>query len=129
MIGQVRRWLPQAPRLLVTDGGLIAVKLGWRCLHFHRPVTFVWRLPLNIRLFDPPPPSRRKNASKVGKRQATLQARLEDEKTAWNQQPMAWYSGKQRLVEWVSGVGLWQTPSENEPLPIRWVLVRDPLGR
>jgi len=129
MVTQLRRWLPERPLVLVTDGGLIAVKLGLRCLRFRQPVTFVSRLHLNIRLFDPPAPSKRKNAAKVGQRQPTLQARLEDDRTCWQRQKVSWYGGKQRLVEWVSGTGLWQTPSEKEPLPIRWVLVRDPLGK
>src|SRR5574341_65935 len=56
MIAQVRRWLPQRQLVLITDGGLIAVKLGLRCARFANPVTFVSRLHLNIRLFDPPRP-------------------------------------------------------------------------
>ena len=72
MINQVRRWLPQRPLILITDGALVAVRLGLRCKHYAAPVTFVSRLHLNIRLFDPPPPSSRKNASPIGQRQATL---------------------------------------------------------
>lgn len=130
MTSQVRRWLPQHPLVLLTDGGLIAVRLGLRCNHYARPVTFVSRLHLNIRLFDPPLPSKRRNASQVGQRQATLTTRLTDANTAWTRQTVSWYGGKQRLVEWVTGTALWQTPSEKKsPLPIRWVLVRDPLGK
>ena len=46
MIAQVRRWLPQRPLVLLTDGGLIAVKLGLRCARFAQPVTLVSRLHL-----------------------------------------------------------------------------------
>jgi DDE superfamily endonuclease len=56
MIAQTRRWLPDRKLVLVVDGGLIAVKLGLRCLHFGNPVTFVSRLHLNVRLFDVPQP-------------------------------------------------------------------------
>lgn len=129
MINQVRRWLPQRPLILITDGALVAVRLGLRCKRYAAPVTFVSRLHLNIRLFDPPPPSSRKNASPIGQRQATLQQRLTDPHSAWTQQTIRWYGGKHRPVEWLSGTALWQTPSERTPLPIRWVLVRDPVGK
>jgi hypothetical protein len=130
MTSQVRRWLPQRPLILLTDGGLIAVRLGLRCNRYVHPVTFVSRLHLNIRLFDAPVLCQRKNASRVGQRQPTLQARLTDPTTVWTRQTIRWYGGKQRQVEWVSGTALWQTPSEKKsPLPIRWVLVRDPLGK
>lgn len=130
MITQVRRWLPKRRLVLLTDGGLIAVHLGLRCNHFTQPVTYVSRLHLNIRLFDPSLPSKRSNASKVGERQPNLDARLTDPDTPWTRQTVSWYGGKQRQVEWVSGTALWQTPSQKKsPLPLRWVLVRDPLGK
>lgn len=129
MIAQVRRWLPQRRLILITDGGLIAVKLGLRCIHFRQPVTFISRLHLNIRLFDAPAPSKRKNAALVGARQPNLDSRLHDPHTRWTRQSVTWYAGKSRLVEWVSGTALWHTPSLKTPLPIRWVLVRDPLGK
>lgn len=129
MIAQVRRWLPQRRLILITDGGLIAVKLGLRCQHFTQPVTFISRLHLNIRLFDPPPPSKRKNAARVGARQPNLDSRLHDPRTRWTRQTVTWYGGKSRVVEWLSGTALWQTPSLKNPLPMRWVLVRDPLRK
>lgn len=129
MTSQVRRWLPQRQIILLTDGGLIAVKLGLRCNRYCQPVTFISRLHLNIRLFDPPAPSRRKNAARVGQRQPTLQHHLDDPQTRWTRQTVSWYGGKSRSVEWVSGTALWHTPSQKQPLPIRWVLVRDPLGK
>jgi hypothetical protein len=129
MTSQVRRWLPQRQIILITDGGLIAVKLGLRCNRYCQPVTFISRLHLNIRLFDPPAPSQRKNAARVGQRQPTLQHHLDDPQTHWTRQTVSWYGGKTRSVEWVSDTALWHTPSQKHPLPIRWVLVRDPLGK
>lgn len=129
MVAQVRRWLPQRRLILITDGGLIAVKLGLRCQHFSQPVTFISRLHLNIRLFDLPAASKRKNAALVGARQPNLDSRLHDPHTRWTRQTVTWYGGKRRLVEWVTGTALWHTPSLKTPLPIRWVLVRDPLGK
>ena len=129
MLSQVRRWLPERRLMLVTDGGLIAVKLGLRCNQYHLPVTFISRLHLNIRLFDTPPARQRKNASPVGKRQPSLEMRLSAPETTWTRQSLPWYGGKARRVEWVSGTALWRTPGQKQPLPIRWVLVRDPAGK
>ncbi len=39
-----------------------------------------------------------------------------------------WYGGEERAVERSSGTALWYTPGA-DPLPLRWVLVRDPLGK
>ena len=117
---------------MITDGGLIAVRLGLRCNRYRHPVTFVSRLHLNIRLFDPPQPKapgKRGKTPRLGPRQPTLQAHLDDPHTSWTQQTIAWYGGKSRQVEWVSGTALWHTPSQKDPLPIRWVLVRDPAGK
>ncbi len=128
MTSQVRRWLPDRQVVLITDGGLIAVRLGLRCNRYRQPVTFVSRLHLNIRLFDAPQPKpkgKRGQAPRVGARQPTLQARLDDPHTGWTRQVVRWYGGQRRLVDWVTGTAWWHTPSQHDPLPIRWVLVRD----
>jgi hypothetical protein len=129
MTSQVRQWLPDRPLVLLTDGGLVAVRLGLRCNRYRQPVTFVSRLHLNIRLFDRPQPKprgKRGQAARLGPRQPTLQARLEDPHTAWTRQAVSWYGGQRRTVDWLTGTALWHTPSQHDPLPIRWVLVRDP---
>lgn len=41
---------------------------------------------------------------------------------------MDWYSGERRLVETTTGVALWYTTGQ-KPLPIRYIVVRDPLGK
>lgn len=123
----VRRWLPDRKLLLITDGGLISVRLGVRC-HAYRMI-FISRLHLNIRLFDFPSETDKK-PKPVGARQPNLDARLADPDTRWIRKSVAWYGGKKRAVEYITGVSLWQTPSDlKAPLTMRWVLVRDPLGK
>jgi hypothetical protein len=84
MIGTVRRWLPEKMLVLVTDGGLTAVKLGLRCARFINPVTYVSRLRLDAALYDPPGPQprgKRGPKPKKGKRQPSLKRVLLDPAT------------------------------------------------
>ena len=130
MITAVRRWIPDKIIVFVTDGGLVAVKLGLRCARFLNPVTYISRLQLNARLFDeagPQPSGKPGPKPKKGKRQPSLKRRLKDPKTQWREMSITWYGGKKREIEIATGTSLWHT-SGFAPLPIRWVLVRDPLG-
>lgn len=132
MTGQVRRWLPDRDMVLVVDGALSAVKLGLRCQHYAQPVTYISRLRLDARLYHPPtpkPPGKPGSQARVGKRQIPLKDRLSDPDTPWLRQEVSWYGGTKRLIELVSDTALWYTTSEKDPLPLRWVLVRDPLGK
>jgi hypothetical protein len=131
MIGAVRRWLPGRLLVLVTDGGLAAIKLGLRWASFGNPVTYVSRLRLDAQLYDPPGPQPKGKPGpkpKKGPRQPSLEQRLADPQTPWQQTTLEWYGGKKRLVEYATGPALWHT-SGYDPLPIRWVLVRDPLNQ
>ena len=131
MIGQVRRWLPERQVVLVVDGGLAAIKLGQRCLGYANPVTYVSRLRLDACLHDwpgPQPKGKRGPKPKKGKRQPALKARLTDPATVWQTITIDWYQGKQRTLDIATGLSLWYTPG-HDPLPLRWVLVRDPAGK
>lgn len=128
MVLVVRRWQPNREILLLTDGGLISIRLGLRC-NAHK-ITFISRLHLNIRLFDFPIIDPAKKPKAVGKRQPNLADRLADPKTKWHRKTVSWYGGKMRRIQYTTGIALWQTPSDSRnPLPIRWVLVRDPEGK
>jgi hypothetical protein len=131
MIGQVRRWLPTRQIVLVVDGGLAAIKLGRRCIGYANPVTYVSRLRLDAGLYDwprPQPTGKRGRKPKKGARQPSLKARLVDPATVWQSLTIDWYQGERRTLEITTGTALWYTPGQ-DPLPLRWVLVRDPLGK
>jgi hypothetical protein len=129
MIGQARRWLPDRALALVVDGGLASVELGHRCLQYG--VSLVATLRLDARLFDWPEEQasdKRGPRPKKGRRQPSLKKRLTEPTTAWQRLALPWYAGTRRLLDITSGLSLWHTPGQ-DPLPIRWVLVRDPLGK
>lgn len=128
MIQRVRRWQPEREIVLVGDGSYAAVILVQRCQRLKRPVKLVSRLRLDARLFDPPasqPKSKRGPKPKKGRRQPTLEARLTDPNTPWEELTLTWYSGVEKTVAFVTGTSLWHTPGL-DPVPLRWVLVRCP---
>lgn len=131
MIGAVRRWLPEHRLVLVVDGGLAAIKLGQRCLSYAHPVTYVSRLRLDAGLYEwpgPQPAGKRGRKPRKGARQPSLKARWHDPATVWRTITIDWYGGQRRTLDIATGTALWYT-SGHDPLPMRWVMVRDPLGK
>jgi len=129
LIGQTRRWAKDRAMILVVDGGLAAIELGHRCIQYG--VTLVATLRLDARLFDEAekqPSGTPGPKPKKGQRQPSLKKRLEDPATLWKRITMPWYGGREYTLDITSGLSLWHTPGK-DPLPIRWVLVRDPLRK
>lgn len=130
LIQLVRRWQPGRALILVGDGGFAAIPLGRTCRGLGQ-TTLVTRLRLDAALYDPPPPpqpGKRGPKPKNGGRQPNLKARLTDPATAWQPVTVDWYGGVAKAVEVATGTALWYR-SGNDPLPLRWVLARDPAGR
>ena len=125
---QVRRWVPERELILVTDGGFAAVELASDCRR-HR-ITLVCRLRIDAALYDvpgPPVPGRRGPKPKKGRRQPSPKRRAADPATAWESVEVDWYGGRRKAMRVVTGTGLWHTP-HLDPVPIRYVLARDPEG-
>jgi hypothetical protein len=64
----------------------------------------------------------------VGKRLPQLTTVLHDPQTEWETLTVNWYGGTQRTLEVTSGAALWYSTG-TDPLPIPWVLTRDPQGK
>jgi DDE superfamily endonuclease len=129
LIGLVRRWQPGRELILVGDGGFAAIPLGQTCRALGQ-TTLVTRRRLDAALYDPPPPpqpGKRGPKPNKGVRQPNLKARLADPATAWQPVRVAWYGGGTKAVEVATGTARWYR-SGSDPLPLRWVLVRDPAG-
>ena len=62
-----------------------------------------------------------------GARQPTLDERLRDPATVWEHVRVRWYGGQSREVELSTSTAVWYH-SGMPPVPIRWVLIRDPEG-
>lgn len=129
LLRQVHRWLPGQALVLVADSTYAALDL----LSALRPVaTVVTRLRLDAQLFAPAPPRlphQKGRPRLVGHRLPTLKQHSADPGTAWTRLTIAhWYGRQAREVEVVSQTACWYHTGL-PPVPIRWVLIRDPDGK
>ena len=128
LVLQVRRWVPHRELILVTDGGFAAVELASDCRR--HDVTLICRLRIDAALYDPPGPpvpGRRGPRPTKGPRQPSPKRRAADPATAWEAVDVDWYGGRRKAMRVVTGTALWHTV-HLDPVPIRWVLARDPEG-
>jgi hypothetical protein len=63
----------------------------------------------------------------IGQRLPQLDHVLDDSQTNWHASWVAWNGQGQQQIDWCSGTALWYRGGQT-PLPIRWVLTRDPKG-
>jgi DDE superfamily endonuclease len=127
---QARRWLPERELVLVTDMGFAALDLlaALSC----RGVICITRLRLDAALYEPAPPrhpgTKGRPRSK-GARLPNLTEVLKRTSTRWRRVTVpGWYGEGDRVIEFCSAAAVW-CHSGKPVVPIRWVLLRDPLGR
>lgn len=123
----LRRWLPDFQIVMVADGSYAVMELLAAV-----PLNAAWmvRFRLDARLHDfPPPYPGRGRPPKKGKRQPSLQSRLEASNTKWQKVRFSkWYDEEHKLMDIATGTALWYRAGK--PLvALRWVLVRDPEGK
>jgi hypothetical protein len=128
MIGQLRRWLPAQTIVMVGDSTYAALELLAACQALLEPVIFITRLRLDAALYEPAPPyAGRGRPRKKGKRLPSPQQVLDSPDTPWTTVELLWYDGQRYTMEMTSGTAIWFHAGK-PPVPIRWVLLRDPLG-
>ncbi len=130
MIFQLRRWLPHRALVVVADYSYAALEFLHACQTMANPVTIITRLRLDAALYEPAPPHAGQvgRPRKKGKRLPTLQAVLDDSQTEWQSVQVKWYDGRTRQMAITSQTAVWYH-SGIPPVPIRWVLIRDPQGQ
>jgi DDE superfamily endonuclease len=124
---QIHRWLPGRYIVLVADSAFAAIEFLAAVRNY---VCVVTRLRLDANLFAFPPPKHkgRGRPALKGKRLRKLTAVLKDPKVRWQRCRISlWYGRTNRMVEITSGTALWYRAGI-PPVPIRWLLVRDPTG-
>lgn len=125
----LHHWLPQRRLVVVGDETYAVIPFLARCRDV---ATLVTRLRLDARLFAPPlprSPGQKGRSRIVGQRLPSLEQQRDDPTTCWTPLTVPhWYGQGERAVEVVSYTALWYHPGM-PPVPIRWVLIRDPDGR
>jgi hypothetical protein len=126
MVKLLRRWWPTRALILVGDNAFAA--LDFLDAAQQQDVTIIARLRLDAALYAPAPPySGKGRPRKKGQRLPTLATCLSDPATDWQQVALPWYDGQQRDLDIASHTAVW-FHSGKPPVPIRWVLIRDPQG-
>ena len=128
MILQLRRWLPNRALVLVGDSSYAVLDLLHFCQSLREPVTLITRLRLDAGLYAPAPPRRPGQNGRPRVKSArlpTLKELLDLPTLSWTTTPVAWYDGSTRILELASQTAVWYH-SGKPPVPIRWVLIRDP---
>ena len=129
LVKLVRRWFPALPITLLGDTAYSILELG---LHAQaQRVTLITPFHLDAVLHEPPP---ERNAHTIGRprviglRLPSLEQILADSQTTWQRLTLDWYGQGERTLEICTGTALWYRAGY-DPLPIRWVLTRDPQGK
>ena len=129
LVKLVRRWLPDQPIKLIGDGAYSVVELGTACRN--QKVTLIAPLRFDACLSTSPPARQPRQMGRprlVGHRLPQLDQVLFNSQTVWQKAGVTWYGQGKRQIEWCSGTALWYRGGQT-PLPIRWVLTRDPAGK
>ena len=121
--------------MLVGDDAYSVLDFLSSCNQMKNPVTVVTRLRLDAALYEPAPEGK---AGQMGRPRVvgdslpkleTFSKEENRENAAWQKIIVPrWYSQENREVEVISASCLWRHPGKT-PVPIRYVLIRDPEGK
>jgi DDE superfamily endonuclease len=127
---QVRRWVRTRTLVFVADSSYACLDLLHRMTQLTNPVIMIVRFRMDAALYDPAPPRQphqKGRTRKKGQRLPTLEQVAADPQTPWCAHVITyWYGQTRRVIELTSGTAVW-FHSGLPAVPIRWVIVRDPL--
>ena len=129
MMLQLSRWLPNRLIIIVADSSYSVIEL---LDSVRQHLCMITRLRLDAALYDfvPPRPAGQVGRKrKKGKRLPSLLERLDDPDTQWIELIIPkWYNHGSKTMQVATGTAIWYH-SGKPPVPIRWVLIKDPCGR
>ena len=126
----IHRWMPQRLIVLTVDGAYAAVKLALVCARTPN-LELVTRLRWDAALYHPPgkqPPGKPGVKPLKGARQRSLKEWAARSDIPWEETEVDWYGGERKKILVFSRTALWHTEAET-PVPIRFVITRDPEGK
>lgn len=126
---QARRWLPERRLVVVADSSFAVLSLLDRVRRLPNPICLIARFRLDAALYEPAParrPNQKGRSRLKGQRQPTLAQVVQNPQTKWKRLTLTdWYGKGPKTVEIASETAVWYH-SGQPPVPIRWVLIRDP---
>ena len=126
MMLQLSRWLPNRLIVIVADSSYAVIEL---LASVRQHVCVITRLRLDAALYDfvpPRPKGKRGPNRKKGARLKNLQELVDDPTTQWTKVIIPqWYNHGSVQMLVATGSAIWYH-SGMTPLPIRWVLIKDP---
>lgn len=129
---QTRRWLRERELIVVADASFAVLALLASMQQLANPICMITRLRFDAALYEPAPkrkPGQMGRPCVKGKRLPTLEEVLKNPKTRWTTVTLPeWYSEGRRVVEITSATAVWYH-SGQPPVPLRWVLIRDPKNK
>jgi hypothetical protein len=128
---QIRRWLPGRAVVFVADSSYAVLDLLARMTQLPEPIIMVLRFRLDAALYEPALPRQAGQLGRTRKKGARLPTLVQvaaHDQTRWQRHVVPyWYGELKRTIELTSGTAVW-FHSGHSAVPIRWVIVRDPLG-
>ncbi len=129
MLRRICSWLPKRKIKLLGDNTYGSIELG--LLAHDKRVALISPIRMDANLFAPAPARQPGQNGRPRVKDAALpklEQILSDPQTEWTNVSVPWYDGRLRQLQYCSGTALWYHGGKR-PLPLRWVLVRDPSGR
>lgn len=125
----VARWLKGRKVIVTADSSYSVLEL-LDSVRYH--LTLITRLRMDAALYDPVVEASKKNPGRPrlkDKRQPNLEDRLKDQAQSWIRVVIPqWYDQRNKTIDIATGTAVWYH-SGKAPVPIRWVLLRDPDGK
>jgi hypothetical protein len=121
-------WLKNTPFIIVADSAFACHAIAHACVKAQGAL--VSRMRMDARIFHFPDPNKKRKGRPllVGKRCPLFSDYLKSNDVIWESLVVNWYGGKEKQLLVYSGVHLWYAYGI-PPLPIRWVLIKDPTNQ
>jgi DDE superfamily endonuclease len=127
MLRILTHWFPDRTFVCAADGDYAAHELAELAAANPQRLRFVSKFYPHANLFEPPPPYSGKGRPPAKGKELPDPAQVVRDTSPGTFLNVAWYGGKRRRVEVVTGCGLWYR-SGHPLVPVRWVFVRDRTG-
>lgn len=128
LVRLVRWWLPDRDIIIAGDGAYASNAFASRLQHFQRPVTLVARFYLDAALYGEAYAIPLGRTRVKGDKRPSPQVYVADPTSVWTRLTLPWYDGSPHTIEYLTGTALWYRATI-VPVALRWLAVRDPLGK